>query len=249
MLTTAFTELFAVEHPVLCRGPETAGSADLVAAAANAGAMSFLAVPAAVTPEELAHEITRCRELTDRPLGLDLASLHDRPQDHAAYHDVIVGSGIAAVMTGPALEVSALQEAGITVVRAVGTCRDTGDLLAADAVLVDAFGWPAAGDINGLNAPIIAGAGPADGRGLDAALALGAVAIIVTQPRGNADPVAAWAETIAHIVGEAEDIITGRLADLVRLPGSESTSTHPRAEPASETMLEAALESAWEAAP
>ena len=69
MLITPFTTLFGVEHPIVCGGMDGVCTAGLISAVANAGALGFLAAPVQHTPEELAREIARCRELTDRPFG------------------------------------------------------------------------------------------------------------------------------------------------------------------------------------
>jgi NAD(P)H-dependent flavin oxidoreductase YrpB (nitropropane dioxygenase family) len=75
MLRTRFTEEFGIEHPVLCGGMTALGTAELIAAVANAGALGFLTTLTQPTPEALAAEIRRCRERTDRPFGVNLMIL------------------------------------------------------------------------------------------------------------------------------------------------------------------------------
>jgi NAD(P)H-dependent flavin oxidoreductase YrpB (nitropropane dioxygenase family) len=66
-LRTSFTDLFEVEHPIVQGGMQWVGRAELVAAVANAGALSFISALTQPTPEALADEISRCFELTDDP--------------------------------------------------------------------------------------------------------------------------------------------------------------------------------------
>jgi nitronate monooxygenase len=69
MLKTRFTEAFGVEYPIAQGGMQWVGKAALVAAVANAGALGFVTALTQPTPEELANEIRRTRDLTDKPFG------------------------------------------------------------------------------------------------------------------------------------------------------------------------------------
>ena len=69
MLPTRFTEVFGIEHPVVQGGMQWVGRASLVAAVANAGASGFLTALTQPCPEQLAREIERTRDLTDKPLA------------------------------------------------------------------------------------------------------------------------------------------------------------------------------------
>ncbi|WP_298892077.1 nitronate monooxygenase, partial [uncultured Sphingomonas sp.] len=72
MLKTRFTEAFGVEHPIAQGGMQWVGRAPLVAAVANAGALGFITALTQPTPEALAKEIARCRDMTDKPFGVNL---------------------------------------------------------------------------------------------------------------------------------------------------------------------------------
>src|ERR1700735_1929436 len=100
MLKTRITELFAIDHPITQGGMQWVGRADLVSAAANAGALGFLTALTQPTPEALAAEIRRCREMTDKPFGVNLTILPSiNPPPYEEYQRVIVESGIKIVET------------------------------------------------------------------------------------------------------------------------------------------------------
>src|SRR5690242_8245591 len=98
MLRTRFTEVFGVDHPIAQGGMQWVGTAELVAAVANAGALGFLTALTQPTPEALAKEIARTREMTDRPFGVNLTILPSiNPPPYAEYRRAIIESGVGAV--------------------------------------------------------------------------------------------------------------------------------------------------------
>src|SRR5690242_2218673 len=100
MLTTRFTETFGVEHPIVQGGMQWVGRAELVAAVANAGALGFITALTQPTPEDLAKEIARCKEMTDRPFGVNLTILPAiTPPPYAEYRQAICESGVPVVET------------------------------------------------------------------------------------------------------------------------------------------------------
>src|SRR3954447_7640471 len=95
MLKTRFTELFGVAHPVVQGGMQWVGRAELVAAVANSGALGFITALTQPTPADLAREIAKCRDLTDRPFGVNLTILPTiNPPPYDEYRQVIVDGGI-----------------------------------------------------------------------------------------------------------------------------------------------------------
>lgn len=191
-----FTETFGVEHPIVCGGMAAVGTADLIAGVANAGALGFLSALTQPTPEALAVEIERCREMTDKPFGVNLTILPTiNPVPYDEYREAIIESGVKIVETAgsnPAPHLPSFKKAGIKVIHKAVAVRHAlkAQTLGVDAVSIDGFecaGHPGEDDVPGLvlipaaarklDIPIIASGGFATGGGLVAALALGACAI------------------------------------------------------------------------
>jgi NAD(P)H-dependent flavin oxidoreductase YrpB (nitropropane dioxygenase family) len=100
MIRTRFTEMFGVQHPIVQGGMQWVGRAELTSAVANAGALGFLTALTQPTPEDLVKEIARCREMTDKPFGVNLTILPTLvPRPYGEYIDAIISSGIKIVET------------------------------------------------------------------------------------------------------------------------------------------------------
>ena len=196
MIKTRFTEMFGVEHPIAQGGMQWVGRAGLVSAVANAGALGFITALTQPTPEELTKEIGRCRDLTDKPFGVNLTILPAiKPPPYAEYRQAIIEAGIKIVETAgnkPQEHVDEFKKHGIKVLHKCTSVRHglSAERMGVDAISIDGFecaGHPGEDDVPGLilipaaadkiKIPMIASGGFGDARGLVAALALGAEGI------------------------------------------------------------------------
>ena len=192
-MKTKITELFDIEHPIIQGGMHYVGFAELAAAVSNAGGLGIITGLTKGTPEKLANEIAKCKDMTDKPFGVNLTFLPSlTPPDYPGLIKVIIEGGVKIVETAgrsPAEYMPALKDAGIKVIHKCTSVRHSlkAQSVGCDAISVDGFecgGHPGEDDIpnfillpraaDELEIPFVASGGMADARSLVAAMALGA---------------------------------------------------------------------------
>ncbi|AMK25884.1 nitronate monooxygenase family protein (plasmid) [Sphingobium sp. SJ10-10] len=192
-MRTRITNLLGIQHPIVQGGMHFVGLAELASAVSNAGGLGVITGLTQRTPEALAREIARCREMTDKPIGVNLTFLpaFAKPP-YPEYIQAIAEGGVTIVETAgrsPEAYMPALKAAGITVIHKCTSVRHAlkAEAIGCDAVSVDGFecgGHPGEDDIpnmillpraaDELRIPFLASGGIGDARSLVAALALGA---------------------------------------------------------------------------
>lgn len=192
-MKTRITELFQIERPIIQGGMHYVGYAELAAAVSNAGGLGIITALTQATPADLAREIDRCHEMTDKPFAVNLTFLPAFTMPpYPEYIDAIISGGVKIVETAgrnPQEHLPRLKEAGVKVIHKCTSVRHAlkAESIGCDAVSVDGFecgGHPGEDDIPNmillpraaeeLTIPFVSSGGMADGRSLVASLALGA---------------------------------------------------------------------------
>lgn len=199
MLKTRITEILNIEYPIIQGGMMWLATAELAAAVSNAGGFGIIAALNSGSGEGLKAEIRKCKDLTDKPFGVNVSMLPDLTtgEKTGEYIDAIVTEGVAAVETAgrnPEPYLPKLKEAGIKIIHKVPAVRHAqrAERTGVDAVTIVGFecaGHPGMDDVTTfilvqkaareLNIPVIAGGGICDAKGFVAALALGAEGVLM----------------------------------------------------------------------
>ena len=198
MLKTRITDLFGIEHPVIQGGMQWVGYAELVSAVSNAGALGILTALTQPTPEDLAKEKDRTREMTDKPFGVNLTVLPTiNPPPYEEYAQAIVGSGVKIVETAgrsPEPFMELFKEYEVKVIHKCTSVRHAlkAQSVGVSAITIDGFecaGHPGEDDIpslvllpqaaEALDVPVAGCGGFSDAKSMVAALALGGEAIVM----------------------------------------------------------------------
>ncbi|MAN44802.1 MAG: nitronate monooxygenase [Alphaproteobacteria bacterium] len=192
-MKTAITEMFGIEHPIIQGGMHYVGFAEMAAAVSNAGGLGIITALTQKTPADLANEIARCKDMTDKPIGVNLTFLPVvNAPDYPGYVKAIIEGGVTVVETAgnnPVQVLPVLKDAGIKVIHKCTAVRHAlkAQSIGCDAVSVDGFecgGHPGEDDVpnmillpraaDELEIPFVSSGGQADGRSLVASLAMGA---------------------------------------------------------------------------
>jgi len=192
-MKTRITELLGIEHPIIQGGMHYVGFAELAAAVSNAGGLGIITGLTQQSAGDLANEIDRCKDMTDKPFGVNLTFLPSlSAPDYPGYIKAVIEGGVTVVETAgrnPQEYLPALQDAGIKIIHKCTSVRHSlkAQTIGCDAVSVDGFecgGHPGEDDIpnmillpraaDELKIPFVASGGMADARSLVAALAMGA---------------------------------------------------------------------------
>tara|TARA_A100001011_G_scaffold31035_3_gene30063 strand:+ start:283 stop:1260 length:978 start_codon:yes stop_codon:yes gene_type:complete len=193
MIKTKITEMFEIEHPIIQGGMHYVGFAEMASAVANAGGLGIITGLTQKTPDDLANEIAKCHEMTDKPFGVNLTFLPGfQEPDYPGYIEAIIKGGVRIVETAgrsPEAYMPDLKGAGIKVIHKCTSVRHSlkAEKIGCDAVSVDGFecgGHPGEDDIPNmillpraaeeLSIPFVASGGMGNGQQLAAALSMGA---------------------------------------------------------------------------
>ena len=185
--------MFGIEHPIIQGGMHYVGFAEMASAVANAGGLGIITGLTQKTPDDLANEIAKCHDMTDKPFGVNLTFLPGfQEPDYPGYIEAIIKGGVRIVETAgrsPEAYMPDLKGAGIKVIHKCTSVRHSlkAEKIGCDAVSVDGFecgGHPGEDDIPNmillpraaeeLSIPFVASGGMGNGQQLAAALSMGA---------------------------------------------------------------------------
>lgn len=223
-LTTRLTELLGIKYPIIQGGMAWTATAELAAAVSEAGGLGIIGAGQMPTGN-LLNEVRRAKELTDKPFGVNLMLLTPHIEELV---DVVIAEGVAVVTTGagnPGKFMTRLKDAGVKILPIAPSVALAKRLEAAGADAIIGEGMESGGHIgelttmvlvpqlvDALSVPVIAAGGIADGRGMAAALALGAEGVQIGTRFMCAEECTIHPDVKARIIsaGDRDTVVTGR---------------------------------------
>ncbi|KMW08798.1 NAD(P)H-dependent flavin oxidoreductase [Enterocloster citroniae] len=202
MIKTKFTEMFGIEKPIVQGGMQHLGIADFASLVSNAGGMGTMNITCYPGIDEFHEDIIKMKELTDKPFIVNISLVPDltKGEEIFQYIDVCAREQVAAIEFAGASPVEfmpACKEAGIRIIHKSPNAKVAASMARKGADVITIAGYEVAGhpSLDGIGTfviankaaavcgeygvPVLAAGGVADGKGLAAALALGAQGVVM----------------------------------------------------------------------
>ena len=247
-------EILGTKYPIIQGGMANIATGEFAAACSNAGALGLIAVGGLRSAEALRDEIRRCRELTDKPFGVNIMLMSPLADEFAA---VVAEEKVPVITTGagnPAKYIEMWKEAGSIIIPVVAATILSKRLEGAGVDAIIAEGTESGGHVgemttmaltpqvvDAVSIPVIAAGGIADGRQMAAAFALGACGVQIGTSLLVAEecPIHENYKNALLKAKDSDTIVTGRIGGTpVRVLKNRMSREYVRQEKAGATVEE-----------